>query len=115
MTKETLVNHGNEEVIDVNQDPLGVQAKKVRMDGDHEVWVGPLSGYRTVVVLLNRSPEFRTIAAQWDDIGLPPNMVVEVRDLWKHVTLEKRFVNELRAPPCLQDIPVDASFTIERE
>ena len=48
-----------------------------------QVWVGPLSGYRTVVVLLNRSPEFRTIATQWDDIGLPPNMVVEVRDLWK--------------------------------
>ena len=48
-----------------------------------QVWVGTLSGYRTVVVLLNRSPEFRTIAAQWDDIGLPPNMVVEVRDLWK--------------------------------
>ncbi|CAL9776423.1 unnamed protein product [Musa acuminata subsp. burmannicoides] len=91
MTKETLANHGNEEVIDVNQDPLGVQAKKVRMDGDHE----------------NHD--------QWDDIGLPPNMVVEVRDLWKHVTLEKRFVNELRAPPCLQDVPVDASYTIERE
>ncbi|CAL9135723.1 unnamed protein product [Musa acuminata var. zebrina] len=105
MTKETLANHGNEEVTDINQDPLGVQAKKVRMDGDHEVWVGPLS----VVVLLNRSPEFRTIAAQWDDIGL-----VEVRDLWKHVTLEKRFVNELRAPPCLQDVPIDASYTIER-
>ncbi|CAL9192556.1 unnamed protein product [Musa hybrid cultivar] len=114
MTKETLANHGNKEVIDVNQDPLDVQAKKVRMDGDHEVWVGPLSGYRTVVVLLNRSPEFRTIATQWDDIGLPPNMVVEVRDLWKHVTLEKRFVNELRAPPCLQDVHVDASYTILR-
>uniref|UniRef100_A0A804KAY3 Alpha-galactosidase n=1 Tax=Musa acuminata subsp. malaccensis TaxID=214687 RepID=A0A804KAY3_MUSAM len=97
MTKETLAILGNEEVIAVNQDPLGVQAKKVRMYGDSEVWAGPLSGYRTVVVLLNRSPEFRTITAQWDDIGLPPNTVVEVRDLWKHATLEKRFVNELRA------------------
>ncbi|XP_065007619.1 alpha-galactosidase 1-like [Musa acuminata AAA Group] len=96
MTKETLAILGNEEVIAVNQDPLGVQAKKVRMYGDSEVWAGPLSGYRTVVVLLNRSPEFRTITAQWDDIGLPPNTVVEVRDLWKHATLEKRFVNELR-------------------
>ncbi|CAL9155972.1 unnamed protein product, partial [Musa hybrid cultivar] len=42
-------------------------------------------------------PEFRTITAQWDDIGLLPNTVVEVRDLWKHATLEKRFMNELRA------------------
>ncbi|CAL9776418.1 unnamed protein product [Musa acuminata subsp. burmannicoides] len=55
MTKETLAILGNEEVIAVNQDPLGVQAKKVRMDGDHEVWAGPLSGYKIVVVLLNRS------------------------------------------------------------
>ncbi|CAL9155974.1 unnamed protein product [Musa hybrid cultivar] len=97
MNKETLAILGNDEVIAVNQDPLGVQAKKVRMYGDSEVWAGPLSGYRTVVVLLNRSPEFRTITAQWDDIGLPPNTVVEVRDLWKHATLEKRFVNELTA------------------
>uniref|UniRef100_A0A804HNJ1 Alpha galactosidase C-terminal domain-containing protein n=1 Tax=Musa acuminata subsp. malaccensis TaxID=214687 RepID=A0A804HNJ1_MUSAM len=42
-------------------------------------------------------PEFRTITAQWDDIGLPPNTVVEVKGLWKHATLEKRFMNELRA------------------
>ncbi|CAL9146583.1 unnamed protein product, partial [Musa hybrid cultivar] len=87
MTKETLAILGNEEVIAVNQDPFGVQAKKVRMDGDHEKFGcrfgGPLSGYKTVVILLNRSPEFRTIIAQWDDIGLPPNIVVEVRDLWK--------------------------------
>uniref|UniRef100_A0A804JJI8 alpha-galactosidase n=1 Tax=Musa acuminata subsp. malaccensis TaxID=214687 RepID=A0A804JJI8_MUSAM len=67
------------------------------MYGDSEVWARPLSGYRTVVVLLNRSLEFRIITAQWDDIGLPPNTVVEVKDLWKHATLEKRFVNELRA------------------
>ncbi|CAL9754787.1 unnamed protein product [Musa acuminata subsp. burmannicoides] len=68
------------------------------MDGDHEVDHGSLDAG----------------LAQWDDIGLPPNMVVEVRDLWKHVTLEKRFVNELRAPPCLQDVLVDASYTIKR-
>ncbi|URE33383.1 alpha-galactosidase [Musa troglodytarum] len=97
LSKETLAILGNEEVIAVNQDPLGVQAKKVRMEGDHEVWTAPLSGYRTVVVLLNRSPEFRIITAQWDDIGIPPKTVVEARDLWKHATLEKRFVNKVKA------------------
>ncbi|URE30799.1 alpha-galactosidase [Musa troglodytarum] len=76
-SKETLAILGNEEVIAVNQ------AKKVRMEGDHEVWTAPLSGYRTVVVLLNRSHEFRIITAQWDDIGIPPKTVVEARDLWK--------------------------------
>ncbi|CAD5164116.1 unnamed protein product [Musa acuminata subsp. malaccensis] len=95
MTKETLAILGNEEVIAVNQGRH--MRRKVRKDGDHEVWSGPLSGYRTVVILLNRSPEFRTITSQWDDIGLPLNTVVEVRDLWKHATLEKRYMNELRA------------------
>ncbi|CAL9146585.1 unnamed protein product, partial [Musa hybrid cultivar] len=42
MTKETLAILGNEEVIAVNQDPLGVQAKKVRMDGDHENHHSPM-------------------------------------------------------------------------
>ncbi|CAL9202776.1 unnamed protein product, partial [Musa hybrid cultivar] len=42
MTKETLANHGNEEVIDVNHDPLGFQAKKVQMDGDHENHHSPM-------------------------------------------------------------------------
>ncbi|CAL9038247.1 unnamed protein product, partial [Musa banksii] len=36
MNKETLANHGNEEVIDVNQ------AKKVRIDGDHENHRSPM-------------------------------------------------------------------------
>ncbi|CAD5164111.1 unnamed protein product [Musa acuminata subsp. malaccensis] len=47
MTKETLAILGNEEVIAVNQGRH--MRRKVRMDGDHEVWSGPLSGYRTVV------------------------------------------------------------------
>ncbi|RWV83615.1 hypothetical protein GW17_00054748, partial [Ensete ventricosum] len=60
-----------------------------------EVWAGPLFGFRTVVVQLNRSPEFRPITTEWDDIGIPMNTVVEARDLWEHSTLEKRFVNRL--------------------
>ncbi|CAL9108045.1 unnamed protein product [Musa acuminata var. zebrina] len=42
MTKETLANHGNEEVIDVNQDPLDVQAKKERMYGDSKNHHSPM-------------------------------------------------------------------------
>ncbi|RZS11313.1 hypothetical protein BHM03_00042632 [Ensete ventricosum] len=74
------------------KDPLGVQAKKVRMEGDHEVWAGPLSGFRTVVVLLNRSPEFRPITAEWDDIGIPMNTIVEVRDLWEVLRIFRRLI-----------------------
>ncbi|PNX68540.1 alpha-galactosidase-like protein, partial [Trifolium pratense] len=37
VTKETMEIVSNKEVIAVNQDSLGVQAKKVRMEGDAEV------------------------------------------------------------------------------
>ncbi|XP_074556594.1 alpha-galactosidase 1-like [Curcuma longa] len=97
MTQATMAILGNKEVIAVNQDPLGVQAKKVRMMGSAEVWAGPLSGYRTVVVLLNRSVFPAQITAHWDDIGIPPNTSVQARNLWKHITLKREFVGKLRA------------------
>ncbi|XP_050234856.1 alpha-galactosidase 1-like isoform X1 [Mercurialis annua] len=104
MTKETVEIITNKEVIAVNQDSLGVQAKKVRMEGDPEsvnlvnqIWAGPLSGYRVVVLLLNRGPSPNSITAEWEDIGLPSNTVVEARDLWEHKTLKTHFVGNLTA------------------
>ncbi|XP_058097778.1 alpha-galactosidase 1-like isoform X3 [Magnolia sinica] len=97
MTKETMAIIGNKEVIEINQDSLGVQAKKVRMEGDSEIWAGPLSGYRFVVLLLNRALVEYPITAHWDDIGLPAKTVVQARDLWKHETLKKIYKNKLTA------------------
>ncbi|KAG7012859.1 hypothetical protein SDJN02_25612, partial [Cucurbita argyrosperma subsp. argyrosperma] len=71
---------GNSEVISVNQDPLGVQAKKVR-SGHVEVWAGPLSGYRVAVLLVNRRKWRMAGRAYWDDIGIPNDTVVQARDL----------------------------------
>ncbi|KAL3001172.1 hypothetical protein AAZX31_09G251500 [Glycine max] len=97
ITKETMEIVANKEVIAVNQDPLGVQGKKVRMEGDEEIWAGPLSGYRVAVVLLNRGPWKISITANWDDIGIPPKSAVEARDLWEHKTLMRPFVDKLTA------------------
>nr|GLL35818.1 alpha-galactosidase 1-like [Ipomoea trifida] len=96
-TKETLEILTNKEVIAVNQDPLGVQAKKVRKEGDIEIWAGPLSGYRVGVVLLNRGPWRYEITAEWDDIGFPLKTAAIARDLWEHKTLKTRFVGNLTA------------------
>ncbi|XP_008221112.1 PREDICTED: alpha-galactosidase 1-like [Prunus mume] len=97
ITKETMEIVANKEVISVNQDPLGVQAKKVRMEGDLEVWAGPLSGYRVALLLVNQGPSRTSITANWDDVGIPTNSVVEARDLWEHKTLKARFVGNLTA------------------
>ncbi|GJP34363.1 hypothetical protein CLOM_g18814 [Closterium sp. NIES-68] len=54
---ETMSILSNEEVVAVNQDPLGVQARKVHLSNNSllEVWSGPLSEGRQVVALVNRS------------------------------------------------------------
>lgn len=97
MTKETKEIIGNKEVIAVNQDPLGIQAKKVRMEGSLEVWAGPLTEYRVALLLVNRGTTNASITAHWDDIGIPPGSIVKARDLWQHKTLKQTFVGNLTA------------------
>ncbi|CAL5184939.1 unnamed protein product [Lathyrus oleraceus] len=82
-TKELL---SNSEVIAVNQDKLGVQGKKVKSNGDLEVWAGPLGDNKLAVVLWNRSPSKATVTATWSDLGLKPGTSVDARDLWLHST-----------------------------
>ncbi|XP_022777364.1 alpha-galactosidase-like [Durio zibethinus] len=92
-SKETLSILGNKEVIAVNQDPLGVQGRKIRSKGGLEIWAGPLSGKRVVVVLWNRSQCRAPISVGWREIGLSLSSPVTVRDLWKHsfVSMKKRY------------------------
>lgn len=89
MDKITFNILSNKEVIAVNQDKLGVQGKKVKKEGDLEVWAGPLSGNRVAVVLWNRGSSKATVTANWSDIGLKLNhsTVVNARDLWQHKTI----------------------------
>ncbi|KAG2730624.1 hypothetical protein I3843_01G297000 [Carya illinoinensis] len=86
MTAETFEILTNKEVIAVNQDPLGIQGRKVHVtgtDGCLQVWAGPLSGHRLVVALWNRCSKVATITAGWDVLGLESNTVVSIRDLWQ--------------------------------
>ncbi|KAG2328823.1 hypothetical protein Bca4012_021547 [Brassica carinata] len=87
MTPETFEILSNKEVIAVNQDPLGVQGRKIQANGEddcQQVWSGPLSGDRMVVALWNRCSKPATITASWDMIGLESTVSVSVRDLWQH-------------------------------
>ncbi|XP_071734013.1 alpha-galactosidase 3 [Rutidosis leptorrhynchoides] len=87
MTAETFEILSNKEVIAVNQDSLGIQGRKVNAsgtDGCQQVWAGPLSGSRFVVVLWNRCSEAETIKVSWDTFGLDSSTSFSVRDLWKH-------------------------------
>lgn len=86
MTAETIEILTNKEIIAVNQDPLGIQGRKVYStgtDGCLQVWAGPLSGHRIVVALWNRCSKAATITAGWDALGLESSTSVSVRDLWQ--------------------------------
>jgi alpha-galactosidase len=78
--KEILTNP---EAIAVDQDPLGVQGRRVRDNGATEVWMKPLADGSRAVILFNRGSETSPIAVEWQDIGLAPGTRAAVRDLWK--------------------------------
>ena len=59
----------NKEVIAVNQDPLGRQGRKVRDDGDHEVWSRALADGSRAITLFNRSSKAAEITVHWPEIG----------------------------------------------
>ncbi|KAF6163162.1 hypothetical protein GIB67_025026 [Kingdonia uniflora] len=86
---DTLRILKNKEVIDVNQDLLGVQGRKIRSQAGLEVWAGPLSRSRVVLVLWNRSLSRKPITVGWREIGILPAKHVIVRDLWMHSYVSK--------------------------
>jgi alpha-galactosidase len=77
----------NKEVIAVNQDVMGRQGRKVKDDGDLEVWAKDLHDGSRAVVLFNRSAEERQMEVRWPEIGYTNSMDALVRDLWKHEDL----------------------------
>ncbi|XP_020084922.1 alpha-galactosidase 1-like [Ananas comosus] len=98
MSKETYEILTNAEVIAINQDSIGVQVRKVKKEGDLEVWAGPLCEERRVVLLLNRADKGSSpMTAHWKDIGIPSGTVVEARDVWKHKTLKEKLTGKITA------------------
>jgi alpha-galactosidase len=83
MSAETREILTNREVIAVDQDPLGMQGRKVRDDGDREIWMKPLGDGAKAVILFNRGTEAGSIGVAWEDISLAPRAKAVVRDLWK--------------------------------
>ncbi len=79
----------NKEVIAVDQDKLGREGRRVRKDGDLEVWARPLEGGNRAAVLLNRGTTEKSITVKWTDLDYPGPMMAEVRDLWQKKDLGK--------------------------
>lgn len=86
ISDQTLSIVTNREVIALDQDLLGYQARRIKDDGDQEVWAKPListmSG-RLGVALLNRSDKPATMKLNIDSLGMDAAKGYTIRDLWK--------------------------------
>lgn len=84
-TKDVLLNH---QIIAIDQDPLGVQGKRVQKSGDVETWTKPLSDGSTAVAVFNRGDSKAGIPVQWSQLGLGGRR--SKRELWTGDELHTR-------------------------
>jgi len=75
----------NDEVIDVDQDPLGKAAHRVWSDARREIWARPLHDGTLAVGLFNRGLGPAEVTVDWAQIGLHGRQ--PVRDLWRRQDL----------------------------
>jgi alpha-galactosidase len=75
----------NDDVIDVDQDPLGKPGRRVAKTGDVEIWVRELEDGSKAVGLFNRGEGVVPVTASWADIGVAGPQ--KVRDLWRRKDL----------------------------
>jgi len=82
MSDLTVALLSNDEVLEINQDPLGKPAGRIAMTGDQEVWARPLFDGTKAVALVNAGEEDAKVTVKWSDLGISGKQAV--RDLWMH-------------------------------
>jgi alpha-galactosidase len=71
----------NDEVLAINQDPLGKQARQVKVDDMTQVWLKELEDGSKAVGIFNLDNTDKEITVNWSDLNMTPNQ--EVRDVWR--------------------------------
>ncbi len=75
----------NDEIIDVDQDPLGKPGRRVAKNGDLEIWVKAMEDGSKAVGLFNRGEGLAEVTASWSEIDVQGRQ--KVRDLWRQKDL----------------------------
>jgi alpha-galactosidase len=74
----------NKEVIAVDQDPLGVQGKRVSDANGVDVIVKPLKDGSRAVAVFNEADAAQDVAVSAKELGLKASTRYRMRDLWQH-------------------------------
>jgi alpha-galactosidase len=72
----------NREVIAIDQDVAGHQAKRVWQSGQQEIWTKDLAGGDTALAVFNRAPGAAKVTFRWADIWVSKTPA-SIRDLWR--------------------------------
>ncbi|EFA81837.1 putative alpha-N-acetylgalactosaminidase [Heterostelium album PN500] len=84
MSQDTIDILTNSEVIQVDQDPLGIQGTRIFQQNGNEIWSRQLVGGNTAVVLFNRGSSTSTITLTSQLLNIPSTTKLLTRDLWQH-------------------------------
>lgn len=81
LNPEQLAILTNREVIAIDQDPKGIQGRKISQNGPVQIWAKPLSHNRMAVGLINSGESPLPASVDFKDLGY--SHPVRVRDLWE--------------------------------
>ena len=76
----------NDEVIDVNQDPLGKQARQIFKNETYQLWCKEMEDGSKALGIFNLSDKKQEISVNWSELNLKGG---KVRDLWRQKDLGK--------------------------
>jgi len=80
VSPEILAILTNRDVIAIDQDALGQQGRRMKKDGDVEIWVKPLSGGARAIGVFNRGGAAAPVSLRCDDLQLCGGYTM--RDVW---------------------------------
>lgn len=80
----------NSEIISINQDPLGKQAKVIATQGNCEIFAKPLADGSTAIAIMNRGENTEETTVLLNELGI--DQINSVRDVWAHQN--RKAVNE---------------------
>jgi alpha-galactosidase len=83
MSPATIALLENKGVIAIDQDRLGHQARRIRKDGDAEIWARPLADGSVALALFNRGTVAREIGITPEDAGF--SGIASLIDVWAAV------------------------------
>jgi alpha-galactosidase len=76
------------EIVAIDQDAAGRQGRRIRTEGEVDVWLRHLGpDGRLAVAVLNRGTVAREVPVPFEDLGIDTRAQVRVRDLWQRAEI----------------------------